>query len=46
MVHCIEVQYISVPANQCKSFEALLQLAAIQLSKSSNDLKVYFVDAA
>jgi ssRNA-specific RNase YbeY (16S rRNA maturation enzyme) len=46
MVHCIEVQYITVPAVQCKSLEALLELAAKQLSKSSADLKVYFVDAA
>ena len=46
MVHCIEVQYISVPAVQCKSLEALLQLAAKQLSKSNVDLKLHFVDAA
>jgi ssRNA-specific RNase YbeY (16S rRNA maturation enzyme) len=46
MVHCIEVQYISVPAVQCKSLQALLQLAAQKLSKSTADLKLHFVDAA
>lgn len=46
MVHCIQVQYISVPALQCKSLHALLQLAAHQLVKSSADLKLHYVDAA
>jgi hypothetical protein len=45
MVHCIEVQYISVPATQCKSLEALLQLTINQLSCGGSELKIYFVDS-
>jgi hypothetical protein len=46
MVHCIEVQYISVPAVQCKSLQTLLQLAANQLSINNAELKVHFVDGS
>lgn len=46
MVHCIEVQYVSVPAAQCKSLQVLLQLAAQQLSRNTQNIKLYFVDSS
>lgn len=45
MVHCIEVQYITLPAAHCKSLDALLQLAAQQLARAPHSLKLYFIDS-
>lgn len=46
MVHCIEVRQITVPVQQCKSYEQLLGSAAEKCGKSVFSLRLFFVNAS
>jgi hypothetical protein len=46
MVYCIEVQNLTVSVQQCKSYQALLQLAASSCSRPASNLKLFFINSS